>query len=76
MTDSLSIIRMNTIIPTEKLRTLLLKVQMIILIGQLFLMMIVDALTVTNQIQVLVSEFHRVFMTIMKVIPSVTGDLQ
>ena len=62
MTDLLSIIRMNMTIPIEKLKTLLLKVLMIILIGQQFLMMIVDVLTVTNQIQVLVLEFQKVML--------------
>ena len=50
----------------EKLRTLLLKVLMIIHLGQLFLMMIVDVQMLTNQIQVLVLDFQQVmFMELM-----------
>ena len=67
MTDLLSIIRMNMIIPIGKLRTLLLKVQMIIHLGQLFLMMIVDAHMVTNQIQVLVLDFQKVMLMVLMI---------
>ena len=66
MIDLLSIIRMNMTLQEEKLRTLLLKVQMIIHLGQPFLMMIVDVHMVTNQIQVLVLECQQVmFMELM-----------